>query len=236
MGFSHGVLFKVLDVNTEENFRIIAASGAKAIEINCHSSKDSEQLNSLLPYIKDFERISLHAPCDIFYEDNEETLLLLKNLEDFYQKSGAELIVIHPNKVNNWSVFGNFKMNWMIENLDDRAEKYKSLDDLKEFFGLHPKWGLVLDLGHCNSNDKSMILARDLIKEFKDKISEIHLSGYETFHDPLHRTKQTEIINYCQNLSAPIIIESVFEPSDGIEGIKKEFDYVLENVKIILNK
>ena len=67
--------------------------------------------------------------------------------------------------------------------------------------------------------------------EFKNIIKEIHLSGYETLHDPLYKTKQVEIIKYCRELNVPIIIESIFEESDGIEGVKKEFDYILSNLK-----
>ena len=230
IGFSHGVLFKVLDVNTKESLDILAASGASAVEINCHRSGDSSSLNNLLPYIKKFERISLHVPCNIRYGNNDETISLLKDLEDFYKKSGAELVVVHPDVVDDWSVFDSFDMNFAIENLDDRKKEFKDVADLKEFFKVHPKWAFVLDFGHANSNDKSMILAEDLIKEFKSRVVEIHLSGYEVFHDPLYHTKQKEIINYCKEFSVPIIIESVFEVSDGVEGVKKEFDYVIENL------
>ncbi|MEK9130070.1 MAG: hypothetical protein AAB526_01575, partial [Patescibacteria group bacterium] len=69
------------------------------------------------------------------------------------------------------------------------------------------------------------------IKEFKDIIKEIHLSGYEIFHDPLYRTKQAEIIKYCKKLDVPIIIESTFEKSDDAEVVAKEYNYILENLK-----
>ena len=115
--------------------------------------------------------------------------------------------------------------------MDDRKEGYKDVNELKEFFVNHPKWNFVLDLGHCNANDKTMALAEDLIKELGHKVKEIHLSGYEVFHEPLYRTKQVEIIKYCKNLDAPIIIESTFEEVDGIFGVEKEFNYILEKFR-----
>jgi hypothetical protein len=115
--------------------------------------------------------------------------------------------------------------------MDDRKERYRDVKDLSAFFLEHPAWGLALDLGHCNANDKSMHLAGDLISNFKDKIREIHLSGYENFHDPLYRTRQAEIIHYCKMLNAPIIIESTFDAVDGVEGVKKELGYVIRNLK-----
>jgi hypothetical protein len=231
IGFSHGVLFKLHDVNKELNIRLLQNCGANAIEINCHSHKDLAFLPALLPYIQSFEHVSLHAPCDVRYDCNENTKILLKKLKNFYIRSGAELIVVHPDLVDDWSVFDKFKMKWAIENMDDRKKNFKDVNDLKLFFNEYREWSLVLDLGHCNSNDKSMILAEDLIREFQDRIVEIHLSGYKKFHDPLYRTKQTEIIKYCQNLAVPIIIESVFEVDDGFEGVQEEFEYVVKNLK-----
>jgi len=231
IGFSHGDLFKLHDVNTEKNILILAECSRDVIEINCHTGRDAESLKALLPYAQYFKRVSLHAPCDVRYGNNEKTRDLLRKLEDFYDKSGAALIVIHPDLVDDWSVFDNSKMAWAIENMDNRKKNFKNAADLKNFFDTHQKWSLVLDLGHCNSNDKTMLLAEELIELFQDRIKEIHLSGYEIFHDPLYRSKQKEIIAYCKRLSVPIVIESVFEKSDGVEGVKKELGYVVENLK-----
>lgn len=57
------------------------------------------------------------------------------------------------------------------------------------------------------------------------------MSGYKIFHEPLNQTGQVEIINSCKQIDVPIIIESTFEKSDGIEGAKKEFDYIIEKLK-----
>lgn len=230
IGFSHGDLFKLHDVNTKENLQLLAESGSNAIEINCHGSKDLVFLDSFLSHLRRFVHVSLHAPVDIRYSDNRETHKVLEKLENFYVKASAELIVVHPDLVDDWSVFDGYKMTWAIENMDDRKKNFKYAHDLKIFFNEHPEWFLVLDLGHCNSNDKSMVLAEELIQEFRNRIIEIHLSGYEIFHDPLYRTKQTEIIAYCKKLFVPIIIESVFEISDGFEGVKKEFGYIVKNL------
>jgi len=231
IGFCHSVLFKIYNVYTEKNIKLFLNCGCNAIEINCHHVKEIELINDILPFIKDFNYISLHAPCDVRYDDNGETHTLLKKLETFYALANAQLIVVHPDLVDDWRVFNNSPMNWAIENMDNRKEHYKNVSDLKNFFLTNPSWNLVLDVGHCNDNDKTMILAGDLIAEFKDRIKEIHLSGYEVFHDPLYRTKQTDIIDYCHNLDVPIIIESTFTIEDGLTGVEKEFNYITKNLK-----
>lgn len=231
IGFSHGDLFKIHDVHTKENIKILKTCGSNALEINCHSSKEMELIISIIPFTKNFDYISLHTPGDIRYGNNVETKNLLSKLEIIYKQANARLAVVHPDLVDDWNVFNDYKINWAIENMDSRKTGFKDVDSIKIFFVNNPSWNLVLDLGHCNDNDKSMTLADNLISELKEKIKEIHLSGYLVFHDPLYKTKQTEIINRCKKLEVPIIIESIFEISDGINGIKKEFDYIVANLK-----
>jgi len=231
IGFSHGDLFKIHDVYTKKNIELLKACGSNAIEINCHHARETKLLDSILPFIKNFDYVSLHVPCDIRYGNNPETRTLLSKLENFYIKTSACLAVIHPDLVDDWDVFGDYNINWAIENMDTRKKEFKNVSSLKGFFTSYPSWSLVLDVGHCNDNDKSMLLAKNIILEFKGRIKEIHLSGYEVFHDPLYRTKQIEIIDCCKLLDVPIIIESAFEVIDGTEGIKKEMDYIIENLK-----
>lgn len=165
IGFSHGVLYKVLDVNTKENIQLFLDSGCDAIEINFHHAEGAEfsNLQHIVPYLREFSYISLHIPCDVRYGKNEGTKALLKKVQDYYIEINAKLAVVHPDLVDGWSAFDDFNnVSWAIENMDDRKEQFKDVTDLKIFFLDHPAWGLALDLGHCNANDKTMSLADDL--------------------------------------------------------------------------
>jgi len=201
IGFSHGVLFKMGDVYTTENMQWFLDCGCNAIEVNCHHAKEFSFLANIVSSVQNFDYKSIHAPVDVRYDDNQATKELLKKIENFYHEIEARLVVVHPGLVDDWKVFDNFKINWAIENMDDRQTNFKNTADLIEFFSQHNNWNLVLDLGHCNANDKTMILADDFISCFKEKIKEIHLSGYKFFHDPLYKTQQTEIIEYCKKMS-----------------------------------
>lgn len=232
IGFCHGATYKLLKPYSEKNINLFKNCGCNAIEINCHSVDEAVKLNSLLRLVESFDYRSIHLPCDLRYKDDGVTNNVLKKIEDFYNKIKASLAVVHPDLVDDWSVFNKYSsINWAVENMDDRKTSHKNVVDMKKFFDENKKWSFVLDVGHCNANDKTMKLAEDMIAELKPKIKEIHLSGYEVFHDPLHRTKQTEIIKYCKDLDVPIIIESTFEKSDGEAGVLKEFNYILENLK-----
>ena len=73
-----------------------------------------------------------------------------------------------------------------------------------------------------------MKLATDLIAAFSDRIAQVHLSGFAVLHDPLFITRQMEIIKYCRQLKAPIVIESLMP---RVEDLKNEYDYIVENLK-----
>lgn len=232
IGFCHGATFKILDHYLETNINLFKSVGCNAIEINCHSASEIDKLNDIEPLIRDFKYKSIHLPCDLKYRNDKITNELLPKIVGYYQKIGAKLAVLHPDLIEDVSVFTKYsKVNWAIENMDDRKAKFKTVKDLKEFFDANKQWNFVLDVGHCNANDKTMKLADDFITELKDKIKEIHLSGYEIFHDPLHRTKQVEIIERCKELDVPIIIESTFEETDGTAGVGKEFNYIIKNLE-----
>ncbi len=232
IGFSHGVLHEIINPYSRENIELLKNCGSNAIEIHCHFAREAELLGGILPFLHGFDYISIHCPCDIRYGNNTETKLLLEKLTAFYRSAGAQLMVVHPDRVDDWNVFADFKVNWAAENMDDRKQGFKDVASMSALLRSLPDWGLVLDVGHCKVNDKTMKLAYDFVAEFRDRIREIHLSGYETIHDPLYRTKQVEIIEACRQLEVPIIIESEFKIFDGQEGAKKEYDYILKNLNL----
>jgi len=231
IGFCHGVAHKFLDPYSEKNISLLKSCGSNAIEVNCHSAGEVDRLAGIAPLVSDFAYRSIHLPCDLEYKDNQATNKVLGKIERFYRRIEASLAVVHPDLVKDWTVFDKYPtINWTIENMDDRKTSYRGYRDLDNFFAQHSNWGLVLDLGHCKANDQTMRLADDLITGLKDRVQEIHLSGYQTLHDPLYQTGQTDIISYCDQLEVPIIIESIFTEKDGPGALSQEFDYALKNL------
>jgi hypothetical protein len=231
IGFTHGCTFKIMDVYSKENIELFTKCGCTAIEVNCHSVEEVEKLPRILQFVKYFEYVSVHFPCNLRYKDDVATHTILDKVVEYYKLINAKLAVIHPDLVDDWSVFDKYTdVNWAIENMDDRKTSFKTVLELENFFEDHPSWSFVLDVGHCNANDKTMQLAKDFIGSLGNKIKEIHMSGYEVFHEPLHRTGQKEIIESCKELNVPIIIESTFEDIDGTEGVEKELEYIVKNL------
>lgn len=228
LGFCHGSLYKAMDKFSLELFELLAKFGHQSIEISCMLANEVELLPSILSFVKDYTRKSIHCPTNVRYANNEATRQMLSKISEFYQAIDAELAVIHPDLIDDLSVFNGYPLAWAAENMDNRKPCYKSLEDMRKFFAENPAWQMVLDVNHCFTNDPSMKLAYDLTAEFKDRIKEIHLSGYTEYHEPLFQTQQEEIMRACRGLDVPIIIESTFKDSahaaQEIEYIKNYFE------------
>jgi len=223
IGFTHRVLYRVMNCNTDEALNIYKNSGAQIIEIILQELKEAPDLNDIKNEIKKFSRRSIHLPADRHYNNNEAAINFLNKLVEYYSANDFELALVHPDVVDDWAVFDNYKVNWAVENMDSGKSSYKNVGEFEEFFKNHPGWKLVLDINHCFTNDPSLESARMFIERLGDKIAEIHLSGYKVLHEPLFLTGQNNFIDLCANLKAPIIIESIF---DAVSDVKKEYDYV----------
>jgi hypothetical protein len=67
----------------------------------------------------------------------------------------------------------------------------------------------VIDINHCYTNDKTLKLLLNFYKNFKDRICEIHISGFIKLHEPLYITKQVKFLkSFPEIKNFPIIIES----------------------------
>ena len=217
LGFSTGCLYKTHERVSKETFDVFRKIGCNAIEVTC---KDKEAIKKLIKEISPsdllgFSYVSLHAPnvCDI------ETLNLLQEAQKIFN---FETIVLHPEEVENWDIFRKFNLPFTIENMDWRKEIGKSVESMEDIFSkldVH----MVLDINHCFTVDRSMQLAQNMFEKFHARISELHLSGFENFHEPLFRTKQMEIINAIPGKNIPIIIESGCET---VEDVKAEFAFI----------
>ncbi len=232
IGFSHGVCHKFIDPFSVENINNLKNSKINAIEIHLHSYKDLSKLKIINESIKDFKYKSIHLPCDLKYEDDDLNHNFLKKIQDYYISINANLIVVHPDIVLDFSIFDKYNlMIKAVENMDNKKSSFKYLEDFKMFFETYKNWNLVLDLNHSYSNDPSMDSAKAFISIFPDKIKQFHISGFEYLHEPLFKTKQLEIINCAKIIDKPIIIESEFEASDSTDAVLKEFNFILNNLR-----
>lgn len=227
LGFSTGSLHK--HFSAKEALRFFQNLGHDTVEIGLVKMArvtDGWADEIEIEDLKGFQYISLHAPV-IDYGDNDETKLVFEKIERINKLRKLDAVVIHPNTVKDFSVFHGLQFPIALENMDNRKDSYVTPEEFEKLLKDNPNWKFVLDVNHVYTHDKSMGLAKEFYSTFGNRIEEIHLSGYEGYHEPLFRTKQLEILSAIQNFDTPIIIEAVMEP----EEIEKERNYVIEQIE-----
>jgi len=194
------------------------------VEIHLSKEKDIDDfLNKDIDF-SCFNLVSIHAP-RISGKKEDDLYRLLTKLRFLKEKYGIYNFVFHVEKETNWELLAKFKdISISIENMDNDKNTGKSLQKVGEIISRY-NFNLTLDLQHCYTNDKSMSLACDFHKEFKNKIIEYHISGFcpKFKHYPLFKTKQDRIIKALEMKNIPMVIESTF---DKESDAKKEIDYI----------
>lgn len=229
LGFSTGVLHKTH--RTKGALKKMRDLGYDTVELGFVKLIGFEEgwLDELTAEdLSGFKYMSFHAP-KFDYGKNEGTYELFEKIKKIDNMRKLNTVVFHPDTIEDFSVFSEAGFNVAFENMDNRKVSHQKPEDFDKIFFQPNKYGLVLDVNHIYSNDPSMELAKDFYTKFKDRISQIHLSGYTGYHDPLFRTKQEEIIRAIRDFEVPIIIESVLGPED----LEKERNYILEIVSKI---
>jgi len=224
LGFTTGELKPISIESKIEKYKEL---GCRAIELGLVDVGINERwlaVKKITPkQLEGFDHVSVHAPGGSFvYKKDKTTFAILDKLQILYDKFQFRHAIIHPDRVEDWSVFDKYSFSIATENMDSRKPIGKSVNSLKKIFD-KVDCKLVLDINHSYVNDKSLALVGEFYNAFKDRITEIHLSGYETLHDPLFKTKQIEIIKAIPDKNLPIIIESMQSSLDDIES---EYNYI----------
>ncbi|MFA5962053.1 MAG: hypothetical protein WC848_05205 [Parcubacteria group bacterium] len=213
IGMTTGTLFKSIPAVSSDIIKIHKRLGGGAIEIGCIRKQDICGLADLdaVDIRKHFAHVSIHAPTDLRYKLNFETMSVLGHITRAHERFNFDCVVIHPDTVDDWSVLKNLSLPISVENSDWRKKSYGTVSNLEQLFEIN-NFGFVLDLNHCFSIDPLMRLAQLMIEKFYDRISEIHLSGFVEYHEPLFLTRQLEILNAVpEKGNIPIILEGVCE-------------------------
>lgn len=218
-------MHKTHDRLAPSTFDVFRKMGANAIELTVVDLNAAERLLALVPEdLMHFEYISIHAPSFDFFSAEEIAKFreVLSIFEKVSKKIKIDAIVVHPDTIRDWEIFAEYNLPIKLENMDWTKEVGKYVDSMQAIIEKFDA-PMVLDLNHCYTNDPTMHLAKEMFETFGGRIEEIHLSGFEQFHEPLFKTKQLEILKAIPDKRLPIIIES---ECDTVEDAQKEFRYV----------
>jgi len=225
IGFSTGVLYKTsISPISAEALQRIASLGCSAVELAAMRLERIPQLAQLSA--KDcapFSYRSIHAPGSMELRNDKPARELFDSIERAYRRLGLQCVVVHPHTVQDWSLFKRYSFVLAVENMDPKKPSGRFVDDLRAVFD-QTDARFVLDLNHCFAHDPTLKLADELLAAFGNRLQHIHLSGYQKLHEPLHITRQSEIVAKALSLHVPVIIESEL---NAPEDLDIEYQYVM---------
>lgn len=233
IGFGTGSVYK-LDIpqKSPQLFEIFASIGCTAVEINCHTHPEVDDLKDILETsLEPFSYISVHAPSSkTTYGNDDTTKHIMSEIRSFTRRVPVSRVLFHTDTFTDLSLLSR-RINGFpvaVENMDHTKRSGQHPDEFKWI--LDTDIWLVLDVLHCYDIDPTMRTAREFIDKYHDQISEIHISGTDKSdcptHQPLFQTHADIIaIPEIHELKVPVIIESIVQDESDL---KREYEYVTE--------
>jgi hypothetical protein len=176
-------------------------------------------------WLRSLRYLSIHPGYDVRkLSDQEELLRIYQRIESLYDDLQADQLILHPNHLPKPGFLGKFRFIVSTENI--YRPKY-SRREIRRVLDSYPGMGLCLDLSHAYLFSEHE--TADLVAEFRDRITQLHLSGslMGKDHVSLRQAKQGFLrsISPALSLNVPVIIESDLR--------KKSKRYLTEEIAMV---
>ena len=221
IGFSTGALAKN---DFRRALQMLACKNVSAVELSALRQDELiplvEQLDQL--DLSQFRYISFHAPSSMHPSFESTALELLMRVA-----TRQWPIILHPDAMHTPVEWGRLGRSLCIENMDKRKPIGQTAADLSEIFHILPNASLCFDIGHARQVDPTMSEASAILRLFRDRIKQLHVSEVNT--QSKHDALTLESILAFQKVShllpsvVPIILESRVEESGIEEEIRNAF-------------
>jgi hypothetical protein len=132
--------------------------------------------------LEQFQYVAVHAPSRI--EPGHEAAIV-EQLRGLAAHNWP--VVVHPDAIRDWALWRSLGAVLLVENMDRRKPRGRTVDDLQAVFEHVPEAGFCFDVGHARQCDSSMTEAYLILKRFGEKLRQVHLSEVTTrsTHDRL---------------------------------------------------
>ena len=219
-GFSTGALALG---DWEKALTMLEGSFATALELSVLRERELLDIYDVLLDIDvaRYQFVSFHAPSELRDLTEEKLVNMLKPLE-----SKGWPIVVHPNIITDYSLWGSLGEQLYIENMDDRKSKGRTAKELGVIFEKLPSASLCFDIGHARHIDRTMSEAMAIMLDNRERLKMIHLSEVDMLgsHVPLSdmAMRTLSILSPLMPEQCPVILESPL----GDRGIDSEIRWV----------
>src|SRR5271169_4744734 len=174
IGFSTGAIAKGDFRRALDSLRKTHVS---AVELSALREQELPELASSLKDLdlRGFTYVSVHAPTKFDQLKEKDGIRLLESAA-----SRGLPIVVHPDAIHSIDLWRSFGSLLLIENMDKRKAIGRTAAELKNSFDVLPLAGLCFDVAHARQVDPSMVESAQILRDFKDRVREVHASGVTT--------------------------------------------------------
>ena len=206
IGFSTGAIAKG---DFRRALTSLKTAGAPAVELSALREAELPDLVSSLPSLdlSAFRYVSFHAPTR-FSEFGEGRIIELLRVPASFRLP----IVVHPDALRSPGLWRQFGSLLLVENMDKRKPVGRTAPELERLFEELPEAGLCFDVAHARQVDPSMVESATILRQFQDRLREVHASGVTTLstHAPISAVAHSAYSGLASLIieSVPIILES----------------------------
>jgi hypothetical protein len=210
-------------------------SRINAVELSALRDHELPSLIDAIPHLdlSEFDYISFHAPSKLQTLTEQVVLELLLRLPDSWP------IIVHPELLQTPFLWQQLGERLCLENMDNRKTTGRTIAELRTLFEAFPEATFCLDLGHARQIDPTMVSAMLMLREFGDRLVELHISevGSRGEHLPLGATTRQAFarVVHLVPTECPLIIESIIPPElieHELDAISALFDAVVPQAAI----
>lgn len=180
IGFSTGA---VALGDFERALILMSGTPMNAVELSALRLPELPRLMAALPHLNlnQYPYVSVHAPSRFSESEETSVVELLQEVPKNWP------IILHPDTIHDCAKWREFGSQLAIENMDRRKELGWSAEELNYWFEKLPDARLCLDLAHAHQFDRTMTEAYRILKSFKLKICQLHVSELDStgHHHPL---------------------------------------------------
>jgi hypothetical protein len=157
-----------------------------------------------------YRYVSVHAPSKFRSMKEADIARLLRPCID-----RGWPVIMHPDPIRDYGCWRDFGRLLCLENMDKRKPTGRTAEELAPHFEALVDASLCLDLGHARQVDPTMGIARRILKDYGDRLVQLHLSEIDAtcHHRPLSMATVWAVREIAAHIpDAPVILESVVEP------------------------
>ena len=214
IGFSTGALALG---DFDKGLALMADHNTSVIELSALREEELPSLMGALDrlHLDGYKYVSVHAPSRL---RTMKEAAVADMLQPCIERRWR--VVLHPDAIGDYGCWRDFGRWLCIENMDKRKEAGRTAVELRRDFRELPEASMCLDLAHARQVDPTLGIAREIIREYREKIVQLHLSELDvkSHHEPLSMAAVWAIREIAHLLpDCPVIIESMVQPN-GIDS------------------